>query len=163
MFFASTNEQAAEGYLQDRRPATAGSGRSRSSRIALAELRSRDRDQLWAEAAVRLEEQGVGHVLPERLWAAAGEEQAKRMASDSWTELIHRYVNLPERIKDDVSIHEVLCDNQFIAMRADALNRSAEIKAGRILSGMRWERYQARGVATASGSGAIAGRAIDQE
>ena len=43
----------------------------------------RDRDQLWAEAAVR-ETNGESIRLPERLWAAAAKEQEARREVDAW-------------------------------------------------------------------------------
>jgi hypothetical protein len=138
VFFASCNR---DDYLQD------DTGNRRFwpvavTRLALTALR-RDRDQLWAEAAAQ-EAGNASHVLPEALWAAAGEEQNKRMAGDTWLELIHRYLNLPERIKHDVNVTDVLCDNQFIGMKPDAVKQSDAIKAGRVLSALRFERYQKR-------------------
>jgi hypothetical protein len=138
VFFASCNR---DDYLQD------DTGNRRFwpvavTRLDLAALR-RDRDQLWAEAAAQ-EAGNASHVLPEALWAAAGEEQNKRMAGDTWLELIHRYLNLPERIKHDVNVTDVLCDNQFIGMKPDAVKQSDAIKAGRVLSALRFERYQKR-------------------
>lgn len=44
---------------------------------------SRDRDQLWAEAAHH-EAQGVSIMLPEQLWSIAAGEQEKRRESDVW-------------------------------------------------------------------------------
>lgn len=138
VFFASTNQSV---YLQDdtgnRRfwPVTV-------SRIALAALR-RDRDQLWAEAAVR-EAEAESHFLPEALWHAAHEEQEKRMQSDGWLELIHNYLNLTDRIKHDVSVMDVLCDNQFIRMTPDQVKHGDTVKAGRVLTQLKFERYQKR-------------------
>jgi predicted P-loop ATPase len=138
IFFGSTNQGE---YLQD------DTGNRRFwpvsvHRIDLDGLR-RDRDQLWAEAS-QLEAGGASHFLPERLWAIAAEEQEKRMQTDSWHELIYRYLNLPDKIKHDVSVHDVLCDNQFIQMRPDALKQSDAIKAGRILHQLKFMRYQRR-------------------
>jgi hypothetical protein len=47
----------------------------------------RDRDQLWAEAAM-LEAQGVSIVLDPALWAAAGEEQERRRIRDPWEDVV---------------------------------------------------------------------------
>lgn len=52
----------------------------------LVELK-RDRDQLWAEAAVR-ESQGESIRLPENLWPQAAEEQEQRRELDPWEETI---------------------------------------------------------------------------
>lgn len=47
------------------------------------------RDQLWAEAAVR-EAAGESIRLPRHLWAVAGEEQAERMVSDPFADVLAR-------------------------------------------------------------------------
>jgi hypothetical protein len=138
VFFASCNR---DDYLQD----DTGNRRFWPVAVRFADhdgLR-RDRDQLWAEASAR-EARGESHVLEQRLWAVAGEEQEKRVAADSWVELIHRYLNMPDKHRDDVSIADVLCDNQFIAMRPDAIGKSEEIKAGRVMAALKFERYQKR-------------------
>lgn len=138
VFFASSNRTD---YLQD------DTGNRRFWPVAVsfadhAALR-RDRDQLWAEAATR-EAKGESHVLPESLWATAAEEQQKRMTPDSWVELIHKYLNMPDKPKSDVSVTDVLCDNQFIQMRPDAMKQSDTIKAGRVLHHLGFHRYQTR-------------------
>jgi predicted P-loop ATPase len=60
-------------------------------RFDLAAL-ARDKDQLWAEANAR-EQQEVSIRLPEHLWAAAGEEQNKRRQRDPWEDDIVSYVS----------------------------------------------------------------------
>jgi hypothetical protein len=52
----------------------------------LADL-SRDRDQLWAEAAAR-EAAGESIRLDPKLWFAAGEEQEEREIADPWLDLL---------------------------------------------------------------------------
>jgi predicted P-loop ATPase len=47
----------------------------------------RDRDQLFAEAAVR-DAQGESIMLPESLWAAARDEQSEREAHDPWDDAL---------------------------------------------------------------------------
>ena len=47
----------------------------------------RDRDQLWAEAAVR-EAEGISLVLPVELWSDARIEQDKRLVADPFDELL---------------------------------------------------------------------------
>ncbi len=138
VFFASTNQ---DGYLQD------DTGNRRFWPVAVYAIDldglRRDRDQLWAEA-MAVEASGLSHFLPERLWQAAHEEQEKRMQPDGWHELIHNYLNMPGKIKHDVSVHEVLCDNQFIQMRPDAMKHSDTVKAGRVLHQLKFMRYQRR-------------------
>jgi len=58
----------------------------RLARFDVAAL-TRDRDQLWAEAAYR-EAAGESIRLPERLWAAAAIEQDARRQIDPWEELL---------------------------------------------------------------------------
>src|SRR5262245_6400887 len=52
---------------------------------------SRDRDQLWAEAATR--EPGTSLRLPRALWADAAAQQEARRAIDPWEELIEPRLN----------------------------------------------------------------------
>jgi predicted P-loop ATPase len=80
--FGSTNE---EFFLKDptgnRRfwPITVGSMRP--------DLLIRDRDQLWAEAALR-ESQGASIHLPEALWPLAAAAQEAHLDQDPWEELL---------------------------------------------------------------------------
>jgi 5S rRNA maturation endonuclease (ribonuclease M5) len=76
VFFGTTNDSA---YLRD----MTGNRRFwpvKVQRFDLNGLRA-DRDQLWAEAAVR-EAKGASIRLPEHLWAVAGEHQAAREVMD---------------------------------------------------------------------------------
>jgi hypothetical protein len=82
IYFATTNETT---YLKSQ------TGNRRfwpvlTREIDLDALR-RDRDQLWAEAAAR-EAAGASLVLPENLWAEAGEEQDARLENDPWEEVL---------------------------------------------------------------------------
>lgn len=108
--------------------------------IDLAGLQ-RDRDQLWAEAALR-EARGESHLLPEKLWAAAGEQQTSRMTADVWSEAIVNYLNLKQTT--DVSIIDVLCDNQFLQLRPSELGQREQNRAASILRGLDFLRYQKR-------------------
>lgn len=100
-----------------------------------------DRDQLWAEAALR-EARGESHLLPEKLWGAAGEQQTSRMAADVWSEAIVNYLNLKNAT--DVSIIDVLCDNQFLQLRPSELGQREQNRAASILRGLDFLRYQRR-------------------
>jgi len=136
VFFATTNDDE---YLKsqtgNRRfwPVTTG-------RIDLEALR-RDRDQLWAEAAVH-EARGDSVALPERLWKVAGEEQDRRREGDDWFELIARYVD--EKAKNDVTVTDVLCDNQWIQRKPDMVSRADAMRAGAILKRLKFTRYHKR-------------------
>jgi hypothetical protein len=136
VFFGSTNK---DDYLQD------DTGNRRfwpiaTGHIDLDGLR-RDRDQLWAEAAAR-EARGESHFLPEKLWKTAGEYQKARLQNDEWFELVERW--LAEKPREDVSIKEVLCDNQYIQHRTDALTPGVTMRAGSILKQLGYQRYKKR-------------------
>jgi hypothetical protein len=136
VFFATTNDDE---YLKsqtgNRRfwPVTV-------SRIDLIGLR-RDRDQIWAEASV-CEARGDSIGLPERLWHAASEEQNQRLESDEWSAAIDKY--LQEKNKLDVSIMEVLVDNQFLQIEPGRVGRPEQIRAGAILRRMGMLKYRKR-------------------
>jgi len=136
VFFATTNDDE---YLKsqtgNRRfwPVVIG-------KVNLAAL-ARDRDQLWAEAATR-EAEGESISLPERLWGAAGEEQDRRREGDEWLEPIAQY--LAAKKATDVTVLDVLCDNQFIRRQPDAVTRGDAMRAGRILKDLRYFRYHKR-------------------
>lgn len=101
----------------------------------------RDRDQLWAEAGA-CEARGDSIGLPERLWAAAGEEQDRRKEGDDWLEKISNYLTLKNAT--DVTVSDVLCDNQFIQRKPDAISRGDAMRAGAILKRLRFVRYHKR-------------------
>lgn len=101
----------------------------------------RDRDQVWAEAA-SVEARGGSIGLPERLWAAAGEEQDRRKEADDWFEKISNYIAL--KGLTDVTVSDVLCDNQFIQRKLDAISRGDAMRAGAILKRLRFVRYHKR-------------------
>lgn len=136
IFIATTNR---DDYLQS------DTGNRRfwpvaTARIDLAALKA-DRDQLWAEAAA-CEARGDSIGLPERLWEAASERQGERLEGDEWFELIARWC--AEKKKRDVSVTEVLCDNQYIQRKPDGVTRGDAIRAGVILKRLRYQRYHQR-------------------
>lgn len=133
VFVATTNNQ---NYLQSE------TGNRRfwpveTSHIDLAGL-GRDRDQLWAEAAVA-EAQGVSIVLRSDLWEAAGEAQRERLESDPWEELVGRHVDKAP----DVSIHEVLT-GEHMKLGSSELSQAAMNRVARILLKFNFERYNLR-------------------
>jgi hypothetical protein len=136
IFFATTNDNE---YLKsetgNRRfwPVVVGA-------IDLAGLR-RDRNQLWAEAAAR-EAAGDSVVLPERLWSAAADEQDRRKEGDDWLEKISNYI--AQKGLTDVTVSDVLCDNQWIQRKPDMVSRADQMRAGAILKRLRFVRYHKR-------------------
>jgi Virulence-associated protein E/Bifunctional DNA primase/polymerase, N-terminal/Primase C terminal 2 (PriCT-2) len=136
IFFATTNR---DDYLQS------DTGNRRfwpvpTSTIDLDGLR-RDRDQLWAEAAVH-EARGDSITLPERLWSVAAEKQNERLEGDEWFELIARW--LAEKSKVDVSVTEVLSDNQYLRREPGVITRGDAMRVGTILKRLHYFRYSRR-------------------
>ncbi|MBB5043459.1 VapE domain-containing protein [Shinella fusca] len=80
IFIGTTNEHK---YLKDR----TGNRRFLPVKTGVIDLEAlaRDRDQLWAEAAM-LEAQDETIVLPQELWAVAAAEQEERLEDDPWQE-----------------------------------------------------------------------------
>ncbi len=108
--------------------------------IELEALR-RDRDQLWAEAA-ELEAKGVSISLPEHLWKVAGDEQLHRKEVDPWRDLIKNY--LRQKKPEDVSVMEVLVDNQFLQLRPSEVGQREQNRAASVLRGLGFIRFQKR-------------------
>jgi len=82
VFFGTTNNET---YLKSQ----TGNRRFwpvKTGKINLPDLR-RDRDQLWAEAAL-IEATGASLKLPESLWPEATAEQDKRRDPDPWDDLL---------------------------------------------------------------------------
>lgn len=136
IFFGSTNQDV---YLQD------DTGNRRFwpvaiDRIDLVGLR-RDRDQLWAEASAR-EARAESHFLPESLWGAAAEEQENRSASDEWAPLINDYIAL--KGVNEVSIMQVLTDNQFLQLRPSDVGQKEQSRAASVLRSLDFVRCQKR-------------------
>jgi hypothetical protein len=61
----------------------------------------RDRDQLWAEAAVRESRTESNINIPKSLWTAAAEAQEERRVADPWEGVL---ANLPEYVTIDVGL-----------------------------------------------------------
>jgi predicted P-loop ATPase len=84
----TTNESG--GYLND----TTGGRRFWPVRVQRFDLRMlrRDRDQLWAEAAVREAEKGASIRLDPKLYGVAAKQQEDRRLVDEWEDLIRERV-----------------------------------------------------------------------
>lgn len=111
-----------------------------TAHIDLAGL-ARDRDQLWAEAAMR-EARGDSTKLPERLWKQAGEEQRHRKEVDAWLDPISNYLNLKN--PEDVGIMDVLVDNQFLQLRPSEVGQREQNRAASVLRSLSFIRFQKR-------------------
>ena len=111
-----------------------------TAHIDLAGL-ARDRDQLWAEAAMR-EARGDSTKLPERLWKQAGEEQTHRKEVDAWLDPISNYLNLKN--PEDVGIMDVLVDNQFLQLRPSEVGQREQNRAASVLRSLSFIRFQKR-------------------
>lgn len=136
IFFGSTNQDV---YLQD------DTGNRRFWPVATStidlEALARDRDQLWAEAALR-EFRGESHVLPEHLWKTADEAQSERLEMDAWHTDIANYIALKGLV--DVSTRDVLVDNQFLQVPASQIGRPEQMRAGNVLRRLGFVRYKKR-------------------
>lgn len=138
VYFATTNE---EDYLRS----DTGNRRFWPVRVGEVDLAglARDREQLWAEAAAA-ERAAESTVLERNLWKVAKVEQEERLEREPWTELIHNYVALAGKEKADVSVREVLIENQFIQMKPDALSQVAMNRAARALRALGFTKYRKR-------------------
>jgi len=87
VFIATVNEG---GYLKDPTGARRFWVLNLSAPINVATLK-RDRDQLWAEAAV-LEAEGASDILPHGLWEEAGERAAEQTTEDPWADPIRLFL-----------------------------------------------------------------------
>jgi predicted P-loop ATPase len=67
----------------------------------------RDRDQLWAEAAM-LESQGVSHVLDPALWGAAGIEQTARTVDNQFVDRLEAVLPEGDYSISKVAVYELL-------------------------------------------------------
>jgi predicted P-loop ATPase len=111
---------------------------ARMQREAVGELR-RDRDQLWAEAAVR-EAAGESIRLKEELWPVASAEQAQRLRTDAYEEALRTHIGHIERGK-------ISSESIWIILDVKTGNRDPD-KTERVGAAMRtlgWERANSAG------------------
>lgn len=136
IYWASTNE---DDYLKS----DTGNRRFWPVRIGEVDLAglAMAREQLWAEAA-QAEKAGETIVLNRALWKTAGIEQDDRLEREPWTELIEKY--LAKVNESDVTISNVLIDNQFIQLRPEALDQRAMSRAARALRALGFTKYRKR-------------------
>jgi hypothetical protein len=100
IFVGTTNQSA---YLKDQ----TGNRRFWPVKVATIDLDGliADRDQLWAEAAVR-EAGNESLLLPQELWEVAAIEQEERVADDPWIDVVRTYLEARE-IWEDGEIKQV--------------------------------------------------------
>lgn len=114
-------------------------------RIDIAAL-ERDRDQLWAEANC-LESLGTDIMLPERLWVAAGIEQAERTEADPWADAVADFTIDPKEVgKSDYEItagEERITSNYLMSavLGIPVDKRTAETgkRLGLVMRGLGWQ------------------------
>lgn len=106
----------------------------------------RDRDQLWAEANC-LEDLGLDIMLPEKLWVAAGIEQAERTEDDPWRDAIADFLfDLKEAGKTDyetINGEERVTSNYIMSavLNISVDKRTAETgkRLGLVMRGLGWQ------------------------
>jgi predicted P-loop ATPase len=109
----------------------------RCAHIKIDELR-RDRDQLWAEAAVRYRSGAPWWLDSAELNRQASEEQAARFEGGPWDELIGLWI----ADRDSVSVDEILAD--CIRKERAHWTQGDKNAVARCLQAARWERYRIR-------------------
>jgi hypothetical protein len=72
----------------------------------------------------------------------AGEEQDSRTENDEWADPIANYLALKNL--SEVSVMEVLTDNQFLQMRPGEVSQREQNRAARVLRGLQYVRFQKR-------------------
>jgi predicted P-loop ATPase len=76
----------------------------------------RDRDQLFAEAAI-LEATGCPLVLPESLWKDAREAQEERREHDPWDDILANAKGMIVRLDDGLTDEERISTDELLAIR----------------------------------------------
>ncbi len=145
IFFGTTNSTA---YLRDM------TGNRRFWPIAtrtidLAGLR-KDRDQIWAEAA-EAESEAEAIELPEELWPAAAEQQARRHAEDPWCDQISEWL-----IRKDVDrVHTRTVLNEILELDAGRTNQAFTKRLREVMEALGWDYKRGVRVDGVSGAGYV--------
>lgn len=93
-----------------------------------------NREQLWAEAAVREAAREPIWLDDEELRQDASIAQSDRLTVDPWSSSIARYV----RGKHEVEISDILFD--AISMTKDKMNKTGEMRVGAVLKELGWTK-----------------------
>ena len=102
----------------------------------------RDRDQLWAEACVRLRAGEPWWLDDQRLEALAAEQQADRYQGDAWDDPIRRYLEHTAGQQDGVSIAEIL--EKALGMERGRWTQADQNRVVRTLISMGFRQFRAR-------------------
>jgi predicted P-loop ATPase len=98
-----------------------------------------DRDQLWAEALVRWQVDGLIWRPLDTLAAAA---RAAAAGDDAWAEQVADYVfTMPDKL---IKLHDVAVN--AIGLDHRTITRAQELRIGRILRALGWSRITTRAV-----------------
>ncbi|HVI30172.1 VapE domain-containing protein [Hansschlegelia sp.] len=136
IFVGTTNEDK---YLRDQ----TGNRRFWPVRTGAIDLEAlaRDRDQLWAEAAVR-EAEGASIVLPRELWDAAAAEQAGRLEEDPWIDLLSPVNGVAEGEKARISTAYLL--QYVLEIPPDRQNQHQTKRLAIAMKKLGWEQGKFR-------------------
>lgn len=104
----------------------------------------RDRDQLWAEALVRVRA-GASIRLPEELWPLAAREQEQRREVDPWEAMLLPMLESIEPDKKDGK-RRVTADGLWMALGLDAArrDRGAQLRVSQIMQRLGFKRSTVR-------------------
>lgn len=132
VFAGTTNSDT---YLKD----TTGNRRFwplKCGTIDLEALRT-DRDQLWAEALVRVRAGEAWHITDPAVLSVVAEAQADRRMVDPWVELVANYCSG----RDRVTITEIAA---YLGMTADRVDQRAANRIAATLRELGWVRRRVR-------------------
>lgn len=153
VFVATTNEDT---YLRD----ATGNRRFWPVKVGIIDLAgiTRDRDQLWAEAAA-LEAQGEPLTIPEVLWSEAAIEQKARREPDLWEDAITGHLDplMKKQIGaglegrwaiavDDGGLRQFRVSTayvlEFLGISHDRQSDAASKRLANVMKEMGWTRHE---------------------